>query len=84
MQKMKLLFIMLVTLFRGVVASDVAVRTTFDAIEPNKCTDEEFDLILRHKERRQLRAKREMYYYYYFYQPWYCSWVCRDFPSGWW
>jgi hypothetical protein len=81
---MALLVILLVALFRGLVASAYVLLSMQSNRTNAQCTDEEFDMILRHKEKRQLRSQRQAYYNYYYYQPWYCSWVCRDFPCGWW
>jgi hypothetical protein len=75
---MKFLLIMLACFVGGAVAaSEVAVRTTFEAVEPNECTDEEFNIALRTMVTRSLRS-RELY------GAWYCSIVCRDFRKGWW
>jgi hypothetical protein len=73
---MKVLLPLFVGYFGSAVATQVAVLTTFDAVQPNECTDDEFNMALRTIKTRQLRS-REL-------QLWYCSWVCRDFPKGWW
>lgn len=74
---MKLLRFAFFAFFGGAVAaSQVAVRTTFDASDPNKCTEEEFDIALGGIMKRQLRTRRELF--------WYCPYVCRDIRKGYW